>query len=148
METMSKSKGLNRHYKVTEIRDGQMTERVLTRQERDNLDPNNVDTQIDDTQRTISIKHKDGMKSVTYGPGDIPGFGEIEWKLLTDVVFCGGDRLELKAKLCHVHQRVRRIRRLFGDSKKRERFFITTAKPYGIAINTARSWRFIEALAE
>ena len=147
VQTKSKPKGPNRHYKVTTIRDGQMAEEVLTRQKRDNLDPNDVDTQIDETRRTISIKHKDGARSVTYGPENMPGFGEGEWHLLSETVFSGGDLLRLEQDWS-THQRVSRLRRFFCDSKGRERFFITTAKPYSIALNTARSWRFIEALAE
>jgi len=147
MQTKSKPKGLKKHYKITTIRDGQMSEQVLTRQERDRLDPNDVDVQIDEPLRAISIKQKDGMKSATFGPEDMPGFGEVEWKLLTDIMFSGGDMLKLEQD-CSIHQRVRRLRRFFGDSKDRARFFITAAKPYGIAIATARTWRFVEVLAE
>ena len=143
----SKPKGLKRHYKVTEIRNGQMTERVLTRQERDKLDPNDVDVQIDETQHTISIKPEESERSLTYGPRDKPRFGKLDWHLLSESFFSGGDLLKLEHDWS-THQRIRRLRRFFGDSKEREYFFITTAKPYGIALNTARSWRFIEALTE
>lgn len=147
LQSKPKPKGLNKHYKLTEICDGQMSERILTRQERDELDPNEVDVQIDETQRTIAVKRKEDAESITYGPRDMPGFAKLEWDLLSDTYFSGGDQLNLGHDWS-THQKVRRLRRFFGDSKGRERFFITTAKPYGIALNLARSWRFIEALAE
>jgi hypothetical protein len=147
MDARQRPRGIKKHYKLTEICNGQMTERVLTRQERDNLDPDDVDVQIDEPQHTISIKPEDDAESVTSGPEDMSGFGEGEWNLLSDTYFSGGDLHELEPDWS-THQKVRRLRRFFGDSKGRERFFITTAKPYGIALNLARSWRFIEALAE
>ena len=147
MQTKTRPKGLTKHYKVTEIRAGKMTDRILARQKRDALDPNDVDVQIDEPRREISIKHRPGAPSRTYGPGDLRGLGVFEWRLLADAVFSAGDIVELE-RTGRIHQRVRRIRRLFGDSKGRERFFRTTAAPYALAINADRAWRFIESLAE
>ena len=79
-----------------------------------------------------------GPKSVTYRLGEVPGFGEREWTLLIEILFLGGDVLDLETKRCHVHQRVRRLRRFFGDSKRRERFFVTTTKPYGKCVGQGR----------
>ena len=147
MKTTAKPKGLTKHYKITEIRAGQMTDRILTRRKRDALDPNDVDVQIDEPRREVSIKRRDGVKSKTRGPRKKRYLGNPEWRLLSDAVFLAGDLMELKQSE-RVHQWVSRLRRFFGDSKKRQRFFITTAALYAIAINTERTWRFIEALAE
>ena len=149
MHDKSRPNGLHKHYKVMEIRDGQITERVLTRQERDALDPDDIDVQIDEPQQVIFIKHKDNLEPTRYGPGEMPGIGTSEWKLLAEAVCSAGDIFELRRKDSCIHQRVRRLRRLFGDNKWDEWFLITVAAPsYGLAINLARTWRFIELLAE
>jgi len=147
MKTELRFNGPNKHYKVTTIRDGEMDQIVATRAERQRLGPNDVDVQIDEPKGTISIKHKGSTKSTTYQPGEMPGFGVYEWNLLADIVFSAGDILRLESDPC-INQRVRRIRRLFHDSKDEEWFFKTTRAPYGIAINTALTWRYIETLAE
>jgi hypothetical protein len=149
MEPQQRPKGFGKHYKMTEIRNGQMVERVLTRQQRDRLNPNDVDVQIDEPRHEISIKHKGSTESKPYKPGEMRGIGTSEWNLLVEAVLSAGDVVELKRKDGCVHQRVRRLRRLFRDTKNAQWFLVTVAAAsYGIAINTARSWRFIEALAE
>ena len=148
MEAKHKGRGRKRHYKVTVVCNGQMSEQILTRQERDKLDPNDVDVQIDEPRQEICIKHKGATKSACYHANDMAGIGIREWNLLVETVFSAGDVVPLDS-LAHIHQRVARVRRLFRDSKDEEWFFITTIMPnYGIALNTNRSWRFIEVLAE
>jgi hypothetical protein len=147
METKTKPRGLSKQYKVTTICNGQMAEDVMTRQERARLDPNDVDVQIDEPMRELWIKQINRKKSTTHQLGRISGFSVYLWDLLAEIVFSAGEVVQLKSEP-YMNQRVRRLRRAFGDSKKDECFFKTNAMPYGIAINTERSWRYIEALAE
>jgi hypothetical protein len=148
MEAKQKGRGRKRHYKVSTIRNGQTSEQVLTRQERNKLDPNDVDVQIDEPRQEIWIQHKGATKSACYHANDMVGIGTREWNLLVEAVFSAGDVVPLKS-LPHIHQRVARLRRLFRDSKEDEWFFITTIMPnYGIVVNTNRNWRLIEVLAE
>jgi len=148
MEAKQKGRGHKRHYKVTTICNSQMSEQILTRQEREKLDPNDVDVQIDEPRQEMWIKHQGATKSTCYHANDMVGIGIREWKLLVETVFSAGDVVALDS-LPHIHQRVARLRRLFRDSKDEEWFLTTTIMPnYGIALNTNRSWRFIEILAE
>ena len=147
MKTKLRSNSPNKHYLVTTIRDGEMDQTVATRAERQRLDPNDAGVQIDESKGTISIKHKGSTKSTTYRPGEMPGLGVCEWNLLADIVFSAGDILLLESNPC-INQRVRRIRRLFHDSKDAEWFFKTSRAPYAIAINTDLTWRYVETLAE
>jgi hypothetical protein len=143
----SREPRVNRHYLVTTIHDCRTDQLVLTREERAGLRPDAVGVQIDEPKQLISIKHPGSEEIATYRIGKTRGFGVYEWDLLTDIVFSAGDFVELESAR-HVNQRVRRIRRLFGDSKDLESFFVTTLMPYGIALNPARTFRYIEILAE
>jgi len=148
MEVESRPKGSDQRYKATTARDGQMTEEVLSRQERDQLDPNNVDVQIDEPRQEIAIKHEGDAAPTVYRIANVRGFGVHEWRLLVDIVFLAGDFAPLKSRP-DVHQRVARLRRLFRDYKGQQSFVITSTVPdYGIALNPKKVWRFIEKLVE
>ena len=147
MRKESKSRGRNHHYKVTTVRDGQIHEEIITRRQRACLDPSNVDAHIDEPAREVFIKPHSDRKGEACRPIHVRGLGVYVWDLLAEAVFSAGEVVSLKST-AWMNSRVRRLRRLFGDSKSRERFFKTRAMPYGIAINTERTWRYIEVLAE
>lgn len=147
MHTHSTRTQCTRQYLVTTIRNGEREEAVLMNSERARLDPNEVDVQIDEPKREIWIRinNNDGSRESHLANG--VGFGAYEWDLLTDTVFSGGDIQPLKSDRA-MNARVRRIRRLFNDSKDAERYIRTTSVPYGIGINIERIWRYIEVLAQ
>ena len=132
-----------KQYLATTVRNGEMDEAVLTNSERARLDPSDVDVHIDEAKREIWIKADNGEAH----PAQQAGFGAYEWELLADAVFLAGDINPLESNRA-MNARVRRIRRLFGDSKDEQHYIRTTAVPYGIAINTERTWRYVEALAQ
>ena len=132
-----------KQYLASTIRNGEIDQVVLTNPERARLDPNDVDVQIDEAKREIRIKADNDETR----PEKQAGFGSYEWDLLADAVFSAGDIVRLRSNRA-MNARVRRIRRLFSDSKDEQRYIRTTAVPYGIAINTERTWRYIEALAQ
>jgi hypothetical protein len=134
-------------YKVTTICDGIVEEQVVTRQERDRLDPSDVDVHIDETKRTVFIAPYSDGNGARNGPREASGFGAYVWDFLTELVFAAGERLPLESN-ASTNTRIRRLRRAFGDSKTRQWFFITTSMPYEASINTDRSWRIIERLAQ
>ncbi len=147
MQTHLKRTRPERQYLVTTIRNAEMKQAVRTNQERARLDPNDVDVQIDEPKREIWIKTQNGDGNDESRLTEKAGFGGYEWDLLADAVFSGGDIVPLKSHRA-MNARVRRIRRLFNDSKDRQYHIRTTSVPYGIAINTERTWRYIEALAQ
>lgn len=146
MDTHSTRPRRKKQYLVTTIQDGEMSQAVFTNQERARLDPNEVDVQIDEAKREIWIKANNSGGSERR-PEEQAGFGAYEWDLLADAVFSGGDIVQLKSHRA-INARVRRTRRLFNDSKDEQAYIRTTSTPYGIAINTERTWRYIEALAQ
>jgi len=145
METKCRPKDRGKQYKITTIRDGQMRDRTATRQQLTSLRGDDIDVVINEPKRDVVVKPNNGVKSTP--PCTISGLGVYVWDLLMDAVFAAGEIVPLKSHPS-MNTRVRRLRRAFGDSKSSERFFKTSAMPYGIAINTDRAWRVIETLAE
>ncbi|MEJ2700934.1 MAG: hypothetical protein P8Z79_00680 [Sedimentisphaerales bacterium] len=133
-------------YIVTTIFNGEMKEQVMSRAERANLDPKDVDVQIDEPRGEIWIKYQEGEAPVRYRFSEVH-IGGYEQKLLADAFFSAGDIVLLESGR-YMNQRIARLRRLFKTSKEDETFLRTTNIPYGLAINTERCWRYVEALAE
>jgi hypothetical protein len=132
---------------VTTILKSTVEERAVARRDRDRLDPSEVDVHIDETKRTVLITPQSNGKGASNRPREAPGLGPYVWELLTDLVFAAGERVPLKSN-ASTNTRIRRLRRAFGDSKTRQWFFVTTSMPYEPSINTDRSWRIIERLAQ
>jgi hypothetical protein len=136
----------HKRYIVTTIFNGKMKDHVMTRAERANLDPNDVDVHIDEPRGEIWIKQREGEAPVRYRFSEMH-IGGYEQKLLADAFFSAGDIVLLESGR-YMNQRIARLRRLFKTSKEDETFLRTTNIPYGLAINTERCWRYVEALAE
>ena len=135
-----------KHYLVTTIFNGEMNEQVMSRAERGNLDPNDVDVHIDEPRGEIWIKYEEGEAPIK-NPFSKMHIGWYEQKLLADAFFSAGDIVLLESGR-YMNQRIARLRRLFKACKEDETFLRTTNIPYGLAINTEKRWRYVEALAE
>ena len=141
-----KRKRRKRQYLVTDCRNGESKEAIMTKEAVNKLNPNDVDLQINEANGEVYIKPKKG-KMKKYADG-IPALGYEAWKLLDDIIWSLGDYVTLESAN-YVNALIRRIRVAFGcDSNKDQWFFKTRRSPYGIALNKDRSWRYIEVLAE
>jgi hypothetical protein len=140
-----------KQYIVATLRDGVLRRKIITQKERRRLDFKDVDVEIDESRGIVYVKNANGKIEEKH-------LAKRIWDLLVDIFWSEGDRYELLSN-GNVNQVVRLLRAAFGDSKSRdpkdpdakpgERFFITDANPtYSIRLNTRKTWRFIEVLAE
>jgi hypothetical protein len=143
-------------YLVATYRNGRITQRKLTAEQVQALDPAEVDFHLDTIFGRISIQPPRGERLEHFG--SIPGIGsEVGLPLLARLLFSPGELLTV-ATIRRVpglanmagnplSQRLTRIRRAFRDSEKLAWFLVTARSPFRVGWNKLRSWRFVEPLA-
>lgn len=143
-------------YIVATYLNGRITQRRMTAEQVQALDPADVDFHWDTVFGRISIQPPQGARIERFG--SIPGIGSrVGLPLLQTLMFSPG-RLLTEYELRRVpglanmvgnplSQRLTKTRRAFGDSEKVAWFLITARNPFRTGWNKQRSWRFVEPLA-
>jgi len=146
----------NRQYIEITCRKGKITERVLTYDEMQALDPADDDFYFNKATGEIRIQPQEG-EPLEYEDG-IPGVGHIGWVLLDQLMwaleYLTVDELyrrsnnESFADKEYVQAILSRLRRAFGESGDKPWFFRTRKNgEYAIRWDRKRSWRIIEKRA-
>lgn len=142
MSADSKPADSERQYKVLTCKNGCIEQAIMTKKEKENLNPADVDFHYDRTNGDMFVKTQEG-KLIDYSR-NIP-FGPTYWDVLEEILLAASDFVELESENWK-YAEIYRIRAAFGESPKngKEHFFEVQTKPtYAIRWRPARIWRII-----
>lgn len=131
----------SKKYIIATLQDGVLTRQIMDQKRRNKITFDTVDVTIDEPKGFVYLKHNKGeIEEIS--------LAKREWDLLLEIFWSEGDPYQLLS-IGTINQAVRTLRRHFGDSKYAENYFRTCKTPtYRIWLNTQKTWRFIEVLAE
>ena len=142
---------------TTYINNGGITEKIMTEEEFQKLDPNEVDFHWNEAAGQIVIHDQNG-NPIKYS-GSIPGVGKVNQILLTEMMWQPG-KLITPRQLCantkrksfstnnNISSHLTRLRTAFGEKKLLPWYFRVRKHPFAFGWNADRSWRIIEVVAE
>lgn len=142
---------------VTTYENRETTNQVMRFTETREIDPDDVDYFRNEITCLNRIRQSDGS-TIEYRR-EIEGLGRVSLPLLFDLMwapgqFHSGARLARNSCLGTLRDRnvmavrFRGLRKAFGDTARKQFYFVTRRIPYSIGWNQARSWRIIERLPE
>ena len=127
-----------RKYLLLICHDYQAVPRIISHEEKINLNGDNVDMRLDFTTGKGFIRPPNG-RIITN-----PVFGPEAWALVDDLITRGGEAIRLDSAT-YMAARIYRLRKLFRDNNGH--FFVTQRHPYyAIRLNPERTWQIITEL--
>ena len=143
-------------YLVSECRGKRVSQTRMTREEKSQLNPDDVDFLWDEATGQFCIRTKRGKVIEHFGA--LPGIGGELRRMLLDLMWQPGELLPpqkcfpnstMNPKYLRgiVTARLARLRRAFGETAAEPWFFLARRVPYSLCWSGARSWRFVERVA-